>query len=113
MDRVGKIVDDRLIDLDEVRDLDPSTPGTQNPFDLLDPDTTGDNFQDSPDGKPDGWNDYDGDGMSNRDELTCGYNPLDPDSWTELPLLPIIGGFLLALLFFATGFTVVRPRKQG
>ena len=71
---------------DETRDLDPETPGIQNPFDPYDDDTTGDNGQAAPDGVPDGQNDWDGDGMSNADEFQWGCNPLDADSYAELPL---------------------------
>jgi hypothetical protein len=87
---------DGLKDEYEVRDLDP-----ENPFDPLDPDSTGDDGQDTPDGVPDGQNDYDGDGMSNRDEFTFGYDPLDPNSWAEVPLVSIVGGSALVLLLLA------------
>ena len=42
--------DDALSDRDEVRDLDPGAGGTQNPFDPLVADSTGDSGQDTPDG---------------------------------------------------------------
>jgi hypothetical protein len=69
---------DGLTDGDEARDLDPDTPGIQNPFDPLDPDSTGDAFSNEADGVPDGQNDYDGDSQSNAYELEHGSNPLDP-----------------------------------
>ena len=28
--------------------------------------------------------------MADRDEFTFGYEPFDPDSWAELPVLPIV-----------------------
>jgi len=71
---------DGLKDGDEVRDLDPDAPGVQNPFHPLNPDSTGNDFQDTPDGVPDGQNDYDGDGQSNAYELRYSSNPLDPAS---------------------------------
>ena len=92
---------DGLNDGEELRDLDPDTPDVQNPFDPLDPDSTGDDGQDTPDGTPDGWNDWDGDGMSNRDEFTFGYDPLDPNSWAEVPLVTIVGISALVLLLVA------------
>lgn len=102
---------DGLRNDDETRDLDPDTAGVQNPFDPLDPDTTGDGFQDTPDGVPDGWNDYDGDGMINRDEFTFGYDPLDPGSWAELPAVTMVGSCVLALLVFMAASTRIRIRE--
>ena len=92
---------DGLNDGEELRDLDPDTPDVQNPFDPFDPDSTGDDGQDTPDGTPDGWNDWDGDGMSNRDEFTFGYDPLDPNSWAEVPLVTTVGVSALVLLLLA------------
>jgi hypothetical protein len=92
---------DGLKDGDEVRDLDPVAPGVQNPFDPLDPDSTGDDGQDTPDGVPDGQNDYDGDGMTNADEFTFGYDPLDPNSWAEVPVGTVASLALLVLLSLA------------
>ena len=92
---------DGLKDGDEVRDLDPVAPDVQNPFDPNDPDSTGDDGQDTPDGVPDGSNDYDGDGMSNRDEFAFGYDPLDPNSWAEVPVGTAVGVAALVFLFFA------------
>ena len=89
---------DGLSDGDEVRDLDTGTPDVQNPFDPLDPDTTGDGFSDVADGVLDGQNDYDGDGMSNADEFTFGYNPIDPGSWAEVPDITAIG-FAMVVMF--------------
>jgi len=103
---------DGLKDGDEVRDLDPVTPDVQNPFDPLDPDSTGDSFQDTPDGTPDGWNDYDGDGMINRDEFTFGYDPLDPNSWAEVPVVTAFGAAALALLFLVTRRRTVARRVR-
>ena len=96
---------DGLRDGDEVRDLNPDLPGIQNPFHPFGFDTTGDLDNplgpDTPDGKKDGWNDYDGDGMNNRDEFTFGTDPLDPDSWLELPAARGVGlGVLVAIILF-------------
>ncbi|NIA14434.1 MAG: hypothetical protein GWP08_10150 [Nitrospiraceae bacterium] len=96
---------DGLMDADEVRDLDLETPGLQNPFDLENADSTGDNFSLGPDGIPDGDNDWDGDGMSNALELTWGFDPLDPASHFPLPAshwlglcLTVIGAMCAVLL---------------
>jgi hypothetical protein len=99
---------DGLLNADEARDLDPGTDGVQNPFDPYDPDSTGDSFAEGPDGKPDGLNDWDGDGMSNRDEFTFGYNPIDPESWAELPLLPMVGWSLLVVVMVAAALRRTR-----
>jgi len=101
---------DRLQDEDETRDLDPDTPGTQNPFDPYDPDTTGDGFSDAPDGVPDGWNDYDGDGMSNADEFTFGYNPIDPGSWAEVPTVTVIGLAMVLVAVLLVARSSIRRR---
>lgn len=92
---------DGISDGNEMRDLDPDTPGTQNPFDPLVPDSIGDDFQDTPDGKPDGWNDYDGDGMCNAHEFWFGTDPLDPDSWAEVPATTAFGLSALVLVLLA------------
>ncbi len=99
---------DGLKDGDEVHDLDHDTPGVQNPFDPLEPDTVGDNFQDWPDGIPDGLNDYDGDGMSNRDEFQWDYNPVDPDSFGEVPLSwqPVV------VVLLGVGITLLAIRRR-
>ena len=99
---------DGLTDGEETRDLDLGTGGVQNPFDPYDPDSTGDGFSAGPDGTPDGLNDWDGDGMTNRDEFTFGYNPIDPGSWAELPALLIAGCSMLMLLLFAVALRRVR-----
>ena len=68
---------DGILDFDETRDLVPEDPGKQNPFDGFASDTTGDAGSLEPDGKPDGTNDFDNDGVSNGDELLAGTNPVD------------------------------------
>jgi DNA-binding beta-propeller fold protein YncE len=65
---------DDMLDRDEVRIF---TAGVPNPFDPDDPDKVGDNKSFAPDGIPDGANDFDGDGVSNADELMAGTNPAD------------------------------------
>lgn len=72
--------DDGLKDIDETRDLDPNTPGTQNPFNPNNPDSTGDFGTLSGDGKLDGLNDFDGDGQTNAEEFAKGSNPVDSES---------------------------------
>ncbi len=67
---------DGVSDAVESVDLDPGTPGVQNPFDAFLGDTTGNNGANSPDGVADGQNDYDGDGLSNLVESVFGINPL-------------------------------------
>ncbi len=110
---LGDYDGDGLTDRDETRDLDPVMPGIQNPFDPYDPDSTGDNFSIGPDGMLDGWNDWDGDGMTNRDEFTFGYNPIDPDSWAELPLFGPEGRCLLTLLMAAAALAAVVTRPES
>ncbi len=73
---------DGITDTDERRVF----PGFENPFNPYIGDSTGDNGSNVPDGIPDGQNDYDGDGLSNSLELSLGLNPLDPDSWAEIPV---------------------------
>lgn len=68
---------DGIGDFDEVRDLAPDIPGHQNPFDSHMQDATGDNGSMEPDGKPDGNNDFDGDGTTNQLELLAGTNPVE------------------------------------
>jgi C1A family cysteine protease len=92
---------DGLSNVDETRDLDPVTEGVQNPFDPYDPDTTGDSFEEGPDGVPDGRNDWDGDGVSNAREFAFGYNPTDAESWPALPLVGVVGCGVLTLLMLA------------
>jgi choice-of-anchor C domain-containing protein len=74
---------DGLTDAQETMDLDPAMDGVQNPFVPWDPDALGDNGQPWGDGRLDGWNDWDGDGVSNRQEFIDGTNPLDGTSFTE------------------------------
>jgi hypothetical protein len=102
---------DGLEDGEEVRDLDPDTAGVQNPFHPLDPDTTGDSFQDTPDGVPDGENDYDGDGQSNAYELQYGSNPLDAAS--VVPAVTYVGVIaLVALLLVLALSRLPRVRRR-
>jgi len=69
-DRLGLDRDeDGLYDFDEIRDLDITSGGVQNPFDPDDADSTGDDGQDTGDGIPDGQNDYDNDGGDNDIEF--------------------------------------------
>ncbi len=76
-ERIGLDKDrDKLLDYDEVRDLDPETPGVQNPFDPSSRDVSGDRGKTRPDRKGDGRNDFDGDGVSNARELAAGTDPL-------------------------------------
>ena len=99
---------DGLSDWDEIRNL-----GASNPFDLFDPDTTGDNFSNQPDGVPDGLNDYDGDGMTNALEFMFGFNPLDPQSFGLLPWGSPAGTAVLALsILFLVRRSSRRPRRQ-
>lgn len=51
------------------------------PFDPLVADSTGENGQLTPDGVDDGYNDFDGDGMTNMEEFVFGYDPFDPNSF--------------------------------
>jgi len=110
---LGDYDGDGLMDADETRDLDPLAAGTQNPFDPNDPDNTGDDFSTGADGTPDGSNDYDGDGMTNRDEFAFGYNPIDPGSWAELPLFGLVGRSFLALLMAAAASAVVGTHGES
>ncbi len=80
---------DGLPDYDEQRDFAPTITGHQNPFQDNALDSTGDNGSTSPDGVPDGENDFDGDGSSNSDELAAGTNPADNLS-IEVPLVPVL-----------------------
>lgn len=76
---IGDADGDGLYDDEETRDLDPTLPGVQNPFDPFDPDTTG--FKrDEPDFLADGLGDLDGDGISNREEFINGTNPIRAES---------------------------------
>ncbi len=88
--------DDGMSDWDETRDLDPTTPGIQNPFDPFVADSTGDSGSDEPDGVLDGLNDYDGDGGANAAEFAMGSNPLDPSQ--ALPATSLAGVAAMAAL---------------
>jgi len=92
--------EDGLTEEQETMDLDPVTPGIQNPFDPDEEDSTGDSFSDEPDGIPDGQNDWDGDGMTNAEEFAWGFNPIDPLSFATLPLpwpLAVLGLFAVGV----------------
>jgi len=102
---------DGLLNWDEARDLDSDADGIQNPFDPYERDSTGDGFFVGPDGKLDGFNDWDGDGMTNRDEFTFGYNPIDAESWVEVPTLILIGCFALPLLVCALGLRRMKAQR--
>ncbi len=60
---------DGLLDSQEMADLDPIRAGIQNPFDPLDPDSTGDRGRTRGDGRPDGSNDFDGNSISNSEDF--------------------------------------------
>ena len=81
-------------------------------FDPDDDDEMGDDFSAGPDGTPDGRNDWDGDGMSNSDEYTFGYDATDPNSWAEVPLLPIVGCSVLVVLLLTVSLVAVRGFKR-
>lgn len=85
----------------ETEDLDPNTPGVQNPFDPASEDTTCDDGQTTPDGVPDGQNDWDGDGMSNAEEFAWGYNPIDAAAYGAVTAMTPLGYVLLTLLLVA------------
>jgi C1A family cysteine protease len=101
---------DGLSNVDEARDLDPDAEGVQNPFDPYDPDSTGDCFEDGPDGVPDGRNDWDCDGVTNAREFAFGYDPTDPEDWPALPLVRVSGCAVLALLILAAARRVCGGR---
>ena len=100
---------DGLSDWDETRDLDPDTPGIQNPFNPNDDDSTGDDGSNEPDGVLDGDNDYDGDGTSNADELAWGGNPLDAASF--VPAASFGGLLALGAVLAAVSRKTMRIRK--
>jgi len=102
---------DGLLNEYETLDLDPDTPGVQNPFDPEDPDSTGDDFETGPDGIRDGWNDWDGDGVNNVREFLFGYDPTDPDSWPALPALTTTGIAVLVLVVLLTAGK--KARRAG
>ncbi len=64
---------------EEIRDLNPFTPGTQTCFDPDSADATGNNFLNAPDGVLDTLNDYDGDGILNLEEAQLGMSPMVAD----------------------------------
>jgi hypothetical protein len=99
---------DRLRDNDESRDLDPGTEGVQNPFDPDDPDSTGDNGAVGPDGILDGRNDWDGDAMTNADEFTWGFDPIDPASYGPVPTATWWGRTLLLASLLIAGLAQAR-----
>lgn len=101
--------EDGLRNYDEVRDLDPDVAGIQNPFDPAGGDSTGNNGQDGPDGTPDGFNDYDGDGFSNADEFNAGTNPADAGDFPGVPANDARGLLLLSL--FASIAALRASRK--
>jgi len=104
---------DLLKDGDEVRDLNPSAWGVQNPFDPLSPDSTGDDWQSWPDGRWDGWNDWDGDGMINAHEFWFGTNPINPGSWLEVPVLDDNTLWALITVVLVLGWAkMLRHRSQ-
>lgn len=103
---------DGLTDADETRDLDPVAPGIQNPFDPYNPDSTGDNGYEGADGVPDGSNDWDGDGMNNKDEFTFGYNPIDPASVVRVPLFGAVGALSLMLTLFTVPVMTTKNRMN-
>jgi len=106
---------DGLTNEQETMDLDPDTPGIQNPFDPGVKDSTGDNEDPNPDGIADGLNDWDGDGMRNAEEFLWGYDPLDPVSYALLPgastvaHLVAIAVLLMGGTFIIRGSHCVRP----
>ena len=102
---------DRLRDGDEVRDLDPGTPGTQNPFDPSNPDVTGDDGHEGADGVRDGGNDWDGDGMENAHEFWFGTDPLDPESWLEVPVLTVVALWALITIVLVLGWGEVQRQN--
>jgi len=56
--------------------------------------------------------DDDNDGSSDIEELAWGTDPLDPESWAEVPLLPIVGCFVLTVLLSGGGFLAVRGLER-
>ncbi len=85
---IGDTDRDGLYDHEETRDLDPHTPGIQNPFDPFNPDSVGVN-RSRPNSVADGLDDYDGDGVSNREEFIEGSNPIVPFDSAERVTFPI------------------------
>lgn len=107
---MGDMDEDGLLDDWETMDLNPDEPGIQNPFDPLDQDSTGDNLNPGSDGVLDGENDWDGDGMSNHDEFTFGFNPIDPLSFGEMPASSWVG--LCVILLTILGIAVKGRNRR-
>jgi pimeloyl-ACP methyl ester carboxylesterase len=108
---------DGLLDVDEWRDLDPTTPESQNPFDPFTADSTGDSGGVGPDGVSDGQNDWDGDGVDNGTELGSGSDPLDSGSTTAMSLSPgaavALAGLLLVCLMYRRRGFVAGTEQSG
>ena len=104
---------DGLANGDETLDLDPLTPGVQNPFHPFEADSTGDEGSTEPDGVPDGQNDWDGDGMANGAEFEWGFDPLYAGSYGELPATRPAGRYILCLLLTAALVVTVRRRRKA
>jgi len=102
---------DGLNDFAEVSDLDPAAPGHQNPFDPLQSDSTGDNGTAGPDGTLDGHNDWDGDGVSNADEIAAGEDPLSPPGFVAVPALSPVGRIVLIAVISLLASTVPSRRR--
>ena len=100
---------DGVSDYDETRDFDAATPGVQNPLDPFETDATGDDGQDTPDGIPDGENDFDGDGTSNADESRWGGDLADPSIFLPAATLP---GLAALAAMLAAAF-LVRSARGG
>ena len=92
----------------EIVDLDPDTPGLQNPFDPGEADSMGDDGSTEPDGIPDGLNDWDGDGVNNATEILYGSDPSDPEDTVQLPL----GWGAGALVLLGLGAGLLRRRRK-
>jgi len=90
--------------------LDATASGVQNPFDPFNPDVTGDNGLNAPDGTPDGQNDYDGDGASNAVEFSLGTNPLAADSPVPVAAAPT-AKIILGLGLLCAGLRLRRVRQ--
>ena len=103
---------DGLTDGQETIDLDPATPGVQNPFNPDEADSTGDDGSTEPDGVPDGQNDWDGDGMANGAEFEWGFDPLYAGSYGELPATRPAGRYVLCLLLTAALVVTLRRRHK-
>lgn len=110
---------DGLLDGDEVNDLDPDTPGHQNPFDPHNPDTTGDYdpeypetllTRDEPDGIRDGLNDYDGDGLKNSIDGICRWPSRSPI--IPAPISVAVTAVVVALLATLLGLRRLRRRAR-